>query len=80
MSAGGAVSPSADGTTRGNYDPGRRRRSVREGRERGCWVYIPAQELVKAGVSVFAGPPWYRIWGGRRGGVVVRLYKEGDKA
>lgn len=79
MIAGGAVSLSTVAAPRGNYDPGRRRRSVRRGREKGCWVYIPAQELVKAGFSPFAEPPWYRIWGGRRGGVLVRLYKKGDQ-
>ena len=78
MIPGGPVSDSKAPAPRGNYDPGRRRRSRREGRERGCWVYIPGAELRKAGLED-GPPPWYRIWGGRRGGIVVRLYREGDK-
>jgi hypothetical protein len=58
------------------YDAARRRRTVRRGRERGCWLYIAADELVKAGVDLDAPPPWYRVWGSRRGGLVVRLYAE----
>lgn len=57
------------------YDREERRQSIRKGRERGCWVYIAAEELVRAGISVFDPPPDYRVWGGRRGGVLVRLYK-----
>lgn len=60
----------------GRYDSGERRRSVRKGRERGCWVYIPAEELRKAGIDPAAQPPpFYRTWGTRRGGVLVRLYR-----
>jgi hypothetical protein len=60
----------------GRYDDGARRLSVRRGRERGCWVYIPAEELLKAGIDT-AGtdPPFYRTWGSRRGSVLVRLYR-----
>lgn len=60
----------------GKYDRGARRRSVRKGRERGCWVYIPAEELEKAGIDpTDAEPPLYRTWGTKRGGVLVRLYR-----
>ena len=58
------------------YDDAARRRSQRRGRETGCWVYIPAAELAKAGYSPDAPPPYYRTWGTRSGGVLVRLYKE----
>lgn len=60
----------------GAYDAGRRRRSVRRGRERGCWVYIPQEELAKA---AYDGPaPWYRVWGSsvRGSRVTVNLYPE----
>ena len=60
----------------GRYDHAMRRQSQRNGRERGCWVYIPAEELVKAGVSPFGPAPYYRVWGSRRGSVLVRLYGE----
>ena len=58
------------------YDSARRRRSVRRGRERGCWVYIPADELHKAKVDLDGPPPFYKTWGDRRGSIIVRLYKE----
>lgn len=60
----------------GRYDPALRRRAVRRGRERGCWVYISAEELTKAGRGGDGPPPFYRIFGGSRGGVVVQLYRE----
>jgi hypothetical protein len=60
----------------GRYDAAERRRSKRAGRERGCWLYVPAEELVKAGIALVGPPPRYRVWGTRRGGVFVRLYRE----
>lgn len=63
-------------TPRGNYDHARRRRSKRGGRERGCWIYIPGEELQAAGFEPGGQLPWYRVWGTRRG-VVLRLYKKG---
>lgn len=62
----------------GSYDFARRRRGVRKGRERGCWVYIPQEELQAAEreSAKDGGAPFYRVWGSRRG-VVLRLYKEG---
>lgn len=61
---------------RGQYDHAARRASVRRGRERGCWLYIPAEELLKTGISPLALPPFYRIWAGPRGRVVVQLYRD----
>lgn len=60
----------------GQYDRARRRRSVRRGRERGCWVYIPAEELAKAGID--GDRPWYRVWGSKVRGarVTVNLYRD----
>jgi len=60
----------------GQYDAARRRRSVRRGRERGCWVYIPLEELQRAGID--GPPPWYRTWGSsvRGARVTVNLYRE----
>lgn len=60
----------------GRYDSGQRRMAQRSGRERGCWVYIPAEELQKAGIAPDDPPPLYRTWGTRRGGVLVRLYRD----
>lgn len=61
----------------GRYDAAARRQGKRSGRERGCWAYIPAQELSKAGIDPDGPAPFYRTWGTARGGVFVRLYKEG---
>jgi hypothetical protein len=60
----------------GRYDAARRRRSVRRGRERGCWVYIPLEELERAGIT--GERPWYRVWGSavRGARVTVNLYRE----
>lgn len=58
------------------HDTAARRRSQRRGRERGCWVYVPAEELLRAGIDLEGTPPYYRTWGTQRGGVLVRLYKE----
>jgi hypothetical protein len=74
MSPRGRRSDSPAAGVQGGYDPARRRRSVRRGREGGCWVYIPAAELRKIGLDTDAGPPTYRVWGGPRRGVVIGLY------
>lgn len=72
-----------DSPARGSYDYARRRRTKRAGREKGCWLYIPQEELEKAGLAIEqlteAGHdplPWYRVWGSRRG-IAIRLYKAG---
>ena len=58
------------------YDAAKRRRSVRRGRERGCWVYIPLEVLLRAGID--GPPPFYRVWGSavRGARVTVNLYRE----
>lgn len=58
------------------YDPHERRRAQRQGRERGCHVYIPGEELERAGWPLDRPTPWYRVWGSSRGSVLVRLYRE----
>lgn len=75
--SGGAVSgsPLRRGSTK--YDAAARRASKRAGRERGCWLYIPADELEAAGFDPYSErPPFYRVWGTSRGGLFVRLYRE----
>jgi hypothetical protein len=57
------------------HDTQARRQSVRRGRERGTWVFIPAVDLRKAGIDPYAAPPEYRTWGNPRGSVFVRLYR-----
>jgi len=60
----------------GKHDPAARRRAQRRGREKGCWVYITASSLGRAGWTSTDPVPWYRIWGGSRGRYVVTLYRE----
>jgi hypothetical protein len=59
-----------------SYDHAQRRHATRRGRMRGCYVYIPAEQLERTGYSLDDPPPWYRVWGSSRGRVVVQLYKE----
>lgn len=72
MTAQGAVRPSV---SPGRHDSAARRRSKRAGRERGCWVYIPAEQLVGAGLNPHAEPPDYRVWAGRKRTLLVQLYE-----
>jgi hypothetical protein len=58
-----------------SHDAMQRRRAVRTGRERGCWVYVPAEELVKAGHASGGALPFYRTWGSKKGAVLVQLYR-----
>lgn len=58
------------------YDSAARRVAQRHGRERGCWVYVPAEELERAGWPSDSPAPFYRVWGTRGRGVLVRLYKD----
>jgi hypothetical protein len=69
-----AVSPAA---ANGRHDHAARRKSQRNGRERGCWVYIPAELLAKGDPTDGAYSPWYRVYGGARGRFVVTLYDRG---
>lgn len=62
----------------GRHDQAARRRAKRKGRETGCWLYIPGEQLSRSGfeAKVGAPPPWYRTWDGRKGTVLVQLYGE----
>jgi hypothetical protein len=59
----------------GRYDFAARRRGVRRGREKGCWIYIPKVELEKA-ERLTDAPPYYRVWATDPGSVMVRLYED----
>jgi len=61
-------------------DTARRKRAQRRGRERGCWVYIDAEQLSRSGISPLDPPPYYRCNGYRRSlnghSIIVSLYRE----
>jgi hypothetical protein len=61
------------------YDPAKRRLAQRFGRQRGCRVDIPAEELARAGFKPGDPPPYYRTHGHARGprsgSVIVSLYR-----
>jgi hypothetical protein len=71
-----AEGPSKARQANTRYDDGLRRQSQRRGREKGCWLYVPAEELLKAGVDPDGPAPFYRTWGASRGGIFVRVYRE----
>jgi hypothetical protein len=62
----------------GRHDQAARRRAKRKGRETGCWIYIPGEQLERLGLEARAGEPapLYRCWDGRRRTVLVQLYTE----
>ncbi len=60
----------------GKHDSAARRKSKRAGRERGCWLYVPAEYLMAAGIDPLGPPPYYRVWAAPRGRFVVVLYRE----
>jgi hypothetical protein len=62
------------------HDPAERRQSSRSGRQRGCYIYIPAEALVAAGINPGDPAPFYRTAGHQRSAnahtVIVSLYRE----
>lgn len=60
----------------GRHDQAARRRAKRAGRERGCWLYIPAEQLERAGIDPRGPVPWFKTWDGRKGTILVQLYTE----
>jgi hypothetical protein len=59
----------------GRHDHAERRAGVRKGRERGCWVYLTASTLERAGFDPHGPVPFYRTWSNPRR-VLVQLYRE----
>lgn len=60
----------------GRHDQAARRRSQRSRREKGCWVYIPAEQLERANIDPNDDPPYFRTWNGARRSIIVNLYRE----
>jgi hypothetical protein len=59
----------------GRHDAAALRHSKRAGRERGCWVYVPAEQLVEAGLNPYDPAPDYRVWSGKKRTLLVQLYE-----
>jgi hypothetical protein len=63
---------------RTTYDAAESRQSVRRGRERGVWVFVPAAELRKTGIDPHDSAPQYKVWGMPKakgtGAAMVRFY------
>jgi len=59
------------------HDPAARRRAQRgSGRQRGVWVYVPAETLTAMGYTAEC-PPYYRVWRAPdRPRLIVNLYPE----
>ena len=60
----------------GRHDQGARRKAARKQRERGCHLYIPAEQLVACGIDPLGPAPWFKTWNGRKGTILVQLYRE----
>lgn len=61
----------------GKADTAARRKSVRRGRERGCWLYVPEEVLEKLGWTRDDPPPYTTTWPAPdRPRLVVNLYRE----
>jgi hypothetical protein len=58
------------------YDLATRHKGMRYNNEWGIRVYIPVEVLERAGVGEADADVYYRIWGGRRGSLLVTLYRE----
>jgi hypothetical protein len=63
--------------TRGRRrDPGMRVKAEQRKRYKGIHLYIPAQWLQAADLPGDGSAVYYRIWPGRGGSLLVRLYRE----
>lgn len=70
-----AVAAQEPETRNGRHDPAVRRKSIRKQREKGCSIYITADDLRRAGIPADGLPPLYRVWAGRRRGLTITLYR-----
>lgn len=64
-----------------SFDQAAAKRGRRFARERGAWIYVPA-EILRAADREFAddgGAPFYRLWSGGKGRVGVQFYRH-DRA
>jgi hypothetical protein len=64
------------GLPSGRHDAAQRRKASRKGRERGCSLYIAAEELAAAGIDPYGPVPEYKVWPGKKRTLVVSLYPQ----
>jgi len=64
-----------DAIPSGRHDAAERRKASRKGRERGCSLYIAAEELAAAGIDPYSDPPLFKVWPSRKGSLLIQLYK-----
>lgn len=69
------MSPALSARPAGRHDQMARRQSKRSGKERGCWIYLAAEELDRTGFGGDTPAPAYRVWPAPRGRVAVQLYR-----
>lgn len=76
MTAQAAVNAPELAPRAGRHDHALRRKTIRRGKEKGCWLYIVAEDLQTAGIDPSGPAPFYRVWPGKRRGLTIRLYLE----
>ena len=47
----------------GRFDQGEWKQALRKQRERGCSIYISAEQLAAMGIDPHGPAPQYRVWG-----------------
>ena len=57
----------------GRHDAAQWRKASRKGRERGCSLFIAAEELAGAGIDPYAEPPLFKVYPGRKRTLLVQL-------
>ena len=61
----------------GRADIAALKQTRRSGREKGCWLYIAAEQLEAMGIDPTDPAPLYRVWGAEgRPRAVVSLYPQ----
>lgn len=61
----------------GRADDAARRKGVRRGRERGCWLYVSEAQLLELGWTRDDPPPFVKWWvDPKRPRLIGNLYRE----
>lgn len=57
----------------GRHDAAQWRKASRKGRERGCSLFVAAEELARAGIDPYEAPPAFKVYPGRKRTLLVQL-------